>query len=44
VASLDSTKPLFAVAPEYHVFIGGKAPWFEITDDLPRYAEYPPQV
>jgi hypothetical protein len=20
----------------------GKAPWFEITDDLPQYAEYAP--
>jgi hypothetical protein len=32
------------VAPECHVFVGSKAPWFEITDDLPRHAEYPPQV
>jgi hypothetical protein len=30
------------VAPELHCFTGSKAPWFEITDDLPRYAEYPP--
>jgi hypothetical protein len=20
-----------------HVFVGSKAPWFEITDDLPQY-------
>jgi hypothetical protein len=25
-----------------HVFVGSKAPWFEITDDLPQYAEYAP--
>lgn len=26
----------------YHIFCGTKAPWFEITDDLPQFAEYPP--
>ena len=30
--------------PECHVFVGSKAPWFEITDDLPRHTEYPPQA
>jgi hypothetical protein len=28
--------------PACHVFVGSKAPWFEITDDLPQYAEFPP--
>jgi hypothetical protein len=28
--------------PELHCFVASKAPWFEITDDLPQYAEYPP--
>jgi hypothetical protein len=28
--------------PACHVFVGSKAPWFEITDDLPQYAEYAP--
>ena len=23
-----------------HIFVGSKAPWFEITDDLPQYEEY----
>ena len=23
-----------------HVFVGSKAPWFEITDDLPQHNEY----
>jgi len=27
--------------PEGHMFVGSKAPWFEIRDDLPRYDEYP---
>ena len=26
----------------FHIFCGAKAPWFEITDDLPQFAEYPP--
>jgi hypothetical protein len=26
----------------YHIFCGAKAPWFEITDDLPQFTEYPP--
>jgi hypothetical protein len=30
------------VRPACHVFVGSKAPWFEITDDLPQYAEYAP--
>jgi hypothetical protein len=23
-----------------HIFVGSKAPWFEITDDLPQHDEY----
>jgi hypothetical protein len=30
------------VRPALHCFVGSKAPWFDITDDLPQYAEYPP--
>lgn len=30
------------VRPEQHVFVRSKAPWFEITDDLPQHPEYPP--
>ena len=26
------------VRPEAHVYVDSKAPWFEITDDLPRFA------
>ena len=27
--------------PTSHIFVGSKAPWFDITDDLPQYEEYP---
>jgi hypothetical protein len=26
--------------PTGHIFVGSKAPWFEITDDLPQAEEY----
>lgn len=26
--------------PTAHIFVGSKAPWFEITDGLPQYEEY----
>ena len=28
------------IRPTKHIFVGSKAPWFEITDDLPQYAEH----
>jgi hypothetical protein len=28
------------IAPSGHIFVGSKAPWFEITDDLPQFEEY----
>ncbi len=28
------------VRPSAHIFVGSKAPWFEITDDLPQFEEY----
>ena len=30
------------VRPSFHVFVGSKAPWFEITDDLPQFDTLPP--
>lgn len=30
--------------PEGHIFVGSKASWFEITDELPQHDEYPPGV
>jgi hypothetical protein len=31
------------IRPESHIFVRSKAPWFEITDDLPQYEGYPPR-
>ena len=28
------------IRPTEHIFVGSKAPWFEITDDLPQHDEY----
>jgi hypothetical protein len=30
------------ITPQGHMFVGSKAPWYEITDTLPQYDEYPP--
>ena len=30
-----------ALKPMGHMFVGSKAPWHEILDDLPRHDEYP---
>jgi len=27
------------IRPTQHIFVGSKAPWFEITDDLPQFDE-----
>jgi hypothetical protein len=27
--------------PGFHQFVGSKAPWFEITDDLPQFDDWP---
>ncbi len=29
-----------AIRPTAHIFVGSKAPWFTITDDLPQYQEH----
>jgi hypothetical protein len=29
-----------SIRPTGHIFVGSKAPWFEITDDLPQSEEY----
>jgi hypothetical protein len=28
------------IRPTAHIFVGSKAPWFEITDELPQFEEY----
>ena len=29
-----------AIRPTEHIFVGSKAPWFELTDDLPQFREH----
>ncbi len=29
-----------SIRPSAHIFVGSKAPWFTITDDLPQYDEH----
>jgi hypothetical protein len=29
-----------SLSPTEHIFVGSKAPWFEITDELPQNEEY----
>jgi hypothetical protein len=38
--SLDSEP---GIRPTGHIYVDSKAPWFEITDDLPQFAEMPPR-
>jgi hypothetical protein len=30
------------VKPALHIFVGSKAPWWEITDDLPQFEKWVP--
>jgi hypothetical protein len=30
--------------PESHIFVGSKAPWYTITDQLPQHEGYPPEL
>jgi len=31
------------VRPAMHIFVGSKAPWYEIGDSLPQFEEFPPR-
>lgn len=31
-----------SIRPSVHIYVGSKAPWYTICDDLPQYAELPP--
>jgi hypothetical protein len=31
-----------SLTPQVHVLVGSKAPWFEITDNLPQFENLPP--
>jgi hypothetical protein len=38
--SMGSLVDTPTIRPTEHIFVGSKAPWFEITDDLPQREEY----
>ncbi len=40
--SLGSVSGDPGVRPEANIFVGSKAPWFEVADDLPQFNEWPP--
>ena len=31
------------IKPGFHVFVASKAPWYDIADELPQFAELPPR-
>ena len=31
-----------SLKPSAHIFVGSKAPWYDILDDLPQFEEHPP--
>jgi hypothetical protein len=38
--ALGSLRDAPSMRPTKHIFVGSKAPWFEITDDLPQFEEH----
>ena len=38
--AMGSLTDVPSIRPTEHIFVGSKAPWFEITDDLPQSDEY----
>ncbi len=32
------------IKPQSHIFVGSKAPWYEIKDSLPQHEAYPPEL
>ena len=38
--ALGSLRDEPSIRPSEHIFVGSKASWFEITDDLPQNEEY----
>jgi hypothetical protein len=38
--TLGSLADTPSARPTKHIFVGSKAPWFEITDDLPQFDEH----
>jgi hypothetical protein len=42
--ALGSVVDAPGIRPTEHIFVGSKAPWFEITDNLPQFEEYATQA
>jgi hypothetical protein len=38
--ALGSLVDVPTIRPTHHIFVGSKAPWYEITDDLPQFEEH----
>ena len=38
--ALGSLADAPSIRPTEHIFVGSKAPWFEITDELPQHTEH----
>jgi hypothetical protein len=38
--SMGSLVDAPSIRPTHHIFVGSKAPWFEITDDLPQFEKH----
>jgi hypothetical protein len=38
--ALGSLRDAPSIRPSAHIFVGSKAPWFEITDDLPQFERH----
>ncbi len=38
--SLGSLVDAPTLRPTHHIFVGSKAAWYDITDDLPQFDEY----
>jgi hypothetical protein len=38
--ALGSLADAPSLRPTHHIFVGSKAPWFEILDDLPQFQEH----
>ena len=38
--AMGSLRDAPGIRPTEHIFVGSKAPWFEITDDLPQFQKH----
>ena len=44
VVTLGKVEGEPGIKPESHIFVGSKAQWHEINDDLPQFEERPPDT